>query len=94
MSKIEDAHSLQQLGEVAVELAANSMKQYQEVATQAWEILTGVKEMDRDALAKGYTTWIGTMARDMGNAMTITQQAVKLASQSSGDGKDTSGTTT
>jgi len=86
MSKIEDAHSLQQLGEVAVELAANSMKQYQEVATQAWEILTGVKEMDRDALAKGYTTWIGTMARDMGNAMTITQQAVKLASSSKDDG--------
>jgi hypothetical protein len=94
MSKIEDADSLQQLGEVAVELAANSMKQYQEVATQAWELITGVKEMDRDALAKGYTTWIGTMARDVGNAMTITQQAVKLATAPKDDGASTSGTAT
>lgn len=78
MTKIEEATSLQQLGDLAVELATVSMKQYQALSTQAWEVLTGAAPMDNDAAAKGYTTLVGTMARDMGNAMSILQQAVKL----------------
>jgi hypothetical protein len=79
MTKIEEATSMQQLGDLAVELATVSMKQYQALSTQAWEVLTGTTPMDSDEAAKGYTTFVGTMARDVGNAVSILQQAVKLA---------------
>lgn len=78
MAKIEDAKSVQELGDAVQALAATSFDSYQKVSVSFFESMTGAKPFSSDECGKNLQLWAGTMAKDISTMNLAWQKAMQI----------------
>jgi hypothetical protein len=79
MPGIDDAKSIDELGQAALDLMTKSMHTYHDVSVATWKACTGAAPLDNQVLTKGWMTWMGNMARDTMNYQMVVQKAIEIA---------------
>jgi hypothetical protein len=84
MAGVQDAKSIKELSDAALVLYNSSVAVYHQLNLAAWERATGAKPFDADEVAKDVTTFMGTIARDMGNLNMVWQTVARIAAPPAG----------